>query len=866
MEPSARVCPAVETLEAYAIGHLDEFPAQRIENHLATCSRCRKLVDEAPPDSLLARLRQSQGGGQKPKKHPSFPALYDVKTKLLHPLSDVDSFEVGRNETANLPIRDLNCSRHQFKIVQVAKQYHVVPLSREQNPTFRNNKPVTTKQLLQHNDCLTGSGFELRFLARPLSEERQEPPDITPGRQGAPEYPETELSSPEQGDILQLDHSIPVKGKMVIGRERHRVRIYLPHPHVSRKHARLSVQGKEAILEDLDSANGTFVNGRRIARPTRIRPNDQIDIGPYSLRFNGSELQPHSRSNNIELVARNLRRTVTSRETGRLINLLDDLSLVIRPKEFVCILGPSGSGKSTLLSALSGRLLPEEGAVPINGQDLYASFDAIKQDIAVVPQKDLLHESLKVRQALWYTARLRLPPDTSSQETEECIEDILQTVQLESRRDTGIRYLSGGQVKRASLANEILCQPTLIFLDEVTSGLDEQTDREMMKLFQKLALAGKTVVCITHSLANVESSCNLVVILAQGGRLAFVGQPSEALEYFNGIKRLGDVYELLDTKSPEHWQQTFRASSFWKKYVEERMPKVKTATPSSPGQRSFGWKEKFALFFRQTSLLTRRYLAIWCGDPLSLLALAGQSLVVALLLGLLFGDLTKVTPEPVQALRTVNLFFLLAVSSFWFGCNCSAKEIVKERTIAVRERDFNVLVSSYYTSKLLVLLLFSSVQTLLLFCIVLSACGPPGDYPLLECGLLLALTAAGVTLGLTLSALAPTEEMAVTLIPLWIIPQIILSGIIAPLEGLSKTLAQALITTYWGNRGLNGLLPDNVAKAGDLFPQPSAGLALLVVLGHCAFFMIVALLILWLQKWRVKGVAGLFRKPVRSAA
>ena len=101
-------------------------------------------------------------------------------------------------------------------------------------------------------------------------------------------------------------------------------------------------------------------------------------------------------------------------------------------------------------------------------------------------------------------------------------------VGLTQRRDMLIRHLSGGQVKRASLANELVARPSLLFLDEVTSGLDEQTDREVMELFRQVADGGKTVVCITHSLANVEATCHLVVILTEGGRLAFVGTPEEA--------------------------------------------------------------------------------------------------------------------------------------------------------------------------------------------------------------------------------------------------------------------------------------------------------------------------------------------------
>ena len=251
--------------------------------------------------------------------------------------------------------------------------------------------------------------------------------------------------------------------------------------------------------------------------------------------------------------------------------MLDDVTLVIRPREFVCLLGPSGSGKSTLLSALSGRAAADEGAVLLNGKDLYANFEALKQDIAVVPQKDVLHDSLAVGQALWYTAKLRLPPDTSAAEIEASLGEMLETVGLTARRGTVIRHLSGGQVKRASLANEILCKPSLLFLDEVTAGLDEQTDREVMNLFRSLADAGKTVVCITHSLANVERTCHLVVILTPGGKLAFVGKPAEALEYF-GIDRLGDVYDRLAEQPAEHWQQTFHKSPLWQRYVADRLP------------------------------------------------------------------------------------------------------------------------------------------------------------------------------------------------------------------------------------------------------------------------------------------------------
>jgi ABC-type multidrug transport system fused ATPase/permease subunit len=148
------------------------------------------------------------------------------------------------------------------------------------------------------------------------------------------------------------------------------------------------------------SSNGTFVNGKRVTRPTRLKVGDRIEVGPFSLRFDGTGLVSRSRSNNIELSAFGVRRVVPDRGTGNARLLLDDVTLVIRPREFVCVPGPSGSGKSTLLAILSGRKLPDEGAVAVNGANLYLEFESLKRDIAVVPQWDLLHTSLTVGAAL----------------------------------------------------------------------------------------------------------------------------------------------------------------------------------------------------------------------------------------------------------------------------------------------------------------------------------------------------------------------------------------------------------------------------------------------------------------------------------
>ena len=441
----------------------------------------------------------------------------------------------------------------------------------------------------------------------------------------------------------------------------------------------------------------------------------------------------------------------------------------------------------------------------MNGEDLYTHFDALKEDIAVVPQKDVLHDSLAVGEALRYTAELRLPEDMSSDEVESSVSDILDVVGLSSRRNMLIRHLSGGQVKRASLANELVSRPSLLFLDEVTSGLDEQTDREVMELFRQVAEGGKTVVCITHSLANVEATCHLVVILTEGGKLAFVGTPDEAKAYFQ-ISRLGDVYRQLAQRTPEEWHNRFRAHPFFKQYVIDRLPSetLSEREGSPPRVRATG---RGASSFRQAMVLTRRYVSIWRGDRQALGVMLGQSVLVAVLLGLVFGNLSDVKLLADRAMRSMNLLLLLAVSCLWFGCNTAAKELVKERVIYLRERDFNLRVGGYVASKFLVLAVIGVVQAMVLFSIVRAWCGPEGNV-VLQLATLVALSVVGTTVGLLISAVARSEEVAIALVPIAVIPQIILSGAIAPLSGVALWIAKAFVSVYWAQEALQRLLPD----------------------------------------------------------
>ena len=748
----------------------------------------------------------------------SYPQLFEKNTSEFHSIDSAQEFIVGRSQNVSLPIFDIQCSRRQFRIVFCDGTYQIEALS-VNSPTYCNGSQVEAASRLFHGATIKAGASHFIFLEHEdrqcTSEEsiaflEQQPTSLgIPAYEGIDERTMMFVAGDSESEV-ELESTIAIKSDILLGREKERVSICLKHPQVSRIHAQITKRGNSFIASDLNSANGTFVNGKRLSEPIELKAGDHIDIGPYALAFDGICLTPRSRVNNVELKCRNLSRIVKDRETGESITILDDVSVVIQPREFVCLLGPSGSGKSTLLSALSARVPADHGRVSVNNESLYANFDALKRDIAVVPQKDVLHELLDVETALQFTAKLRLPPDTSADEISDAVSDMLNDVSLSNRSRTQICNLSGGQRKRASLANEILSKPSLLFLDEVTSGLDEQTDAEMMRLFREIADAGKTVVCVTHSLAHVKEFCHKVVILTEGGKLAFAGTPAEALRYFS-VDRLGEIYKQLNAKKPEEWQAAYLESEAYQREVFQFLHSdsecTTTTTTVTPNQITFG--DHCDLFLRQTRLLTSRYFKIQLADRQSSLMMLGQCVMVGFFLIMLFGDISDKSLAEKTA-KSGQLLFLVATSVFWFGCNNAAKEIVKERTIYSRERDVNLLVASYVTSKCLLLGTASVIQATLLYFLVVLGTGV--DTSVGQYILLLTLAFAGVNAGLLISAVSPSTDLAVTVVPLMLIPQIVFAGAITAVEGFAKFVAVTFVINYWAYGGLSTTLPVQLSE------------------------------------------------------
>ncbi len=533
---------------------------------------------------------------------------------------------------------------------------------------------------------------------------------------------------------------------------------------VSRVHAEVRpVKGGHTVV-DLGSTNGTFVSGTRV-HSRRLQPGDVLQIGPFKLAYTGRSLEQQDQVGAMRVDARELVRVT---DTGK--RLLDRVSLVIEPREFVAIVGASGAGKSTLLSALAGHRRADRGLLKVNGDDFYANYDAYRTILGFVPQDDILHSSLTVETALTYTARLRLPADTNAAEISARIDRVLEDVEMREHRHQRIAELSGGQRKRVSIASELLADPTLFFLDEPTSGLDPGLEKRMMYTLRYLADSGRTVVLVTHATANI-TQCDLVAFMADS-RLVYYGPPAGALQMFGVMGGdFADIYTRLHGQgsaalieasaqggggelaeelavwrqhhpqakhgpsAAELWELRFRGSEFYRKYVYERQKQrgkpvvaevsgvglaavapghyrfdtltpAVSATPQVAGRVSW---------WRQLGIQTQRYVRLLAADRRNLAILLLQAPIIGVVI--LLAARANALQSPTSSNGRLVLF-LLAVIAVWFGVLSAVREVTKEAQIYRRERLANLSILAYLGSKVAVLAGLSAIQSVVLVAVV----------------------------------------------------------------------------------------------------------------------------------------------------
>ena len=634
--------------------------------------------------------------------------------------------------------------------------------------------------------------------------------------------------------------------------------VVLDHPNVSRRHAEFEVAGGTVVVRDLGGTNGTYVNGEIVRGTQPLAPGDRINIGPFELTFDGFALRAWQ-SGNVELQVRGVSYDVRINRAGAAAQqrILHRASVRIRPSEFVCIIGANGAGKSTLMNIMAGRALPSEGSVLFNGVDLHANFQALKQDIAFVPQQDVLHEQLTLREALDYTARLRLPPDTTSEQRRAAVDGAASSVDLFDRLDQRIGALSGGQKKCASLASEILSRPSVLFLDEVTSGLDESTDWDVMRLLRRLADEGMTIVVVTHTLANVAEFCDKIICMGRGGQPAFIGTFPEVLDFF-AVRRLGEVFNCMDELGAESWrarfEQTVGAAANLPPAAIARPGRQRANPHRHHGSALAATLVKLRRIVGQGAILLHRNTKLLLADPRMLMMSTLQSVLIGGLIGYAFGTFGA-GQEQINAQNA--LLLLLSLSAIWLGCNAASKEIVGELAIFRRERDSNLSTAAFVGAKFLVSGAFTVLQLALVYALVGAlAEGIPGDW--LKQFMLLTIGAmAGTAIGLLISAVVNTRDQATMIVPLALVPQLILAGVLVPkLPNLAEMVAKVGVSGYWLTEAMKSVFiaadgPIQVIdpRTGSLMEMTAepAGLGAAIVALHALAFLVIAYLVTLLR-------------------
>ncbi|MGX2998002.1 FHA domain-containing protein [Streptomyces sp. JNUCC 64] len=559
---------------------------------------------------------------------------------------------------------------------------------------------------------------------------------------------------------------------------------------VSRHHAEFHATPDGRFeIRDLGSHNGTYVNGMPLAKSgsARIGPTDIIGVGHSTFRLVGDRLEEFVDTGEVSFSARHLTVTV---DGGK--QILKDVSFGVPEKSLIAVIGPSGSGKSTLLKALTGYRPADRGDVLYDNRNLYKQFAELRQRIGLVPQDDILHKELSVRKALRYAAKLRFPADTSEQEREQRIGEVLRELKLDIHKDKKVTSLSGGQRKRVSVALELLTKPSLIFLDEPTSGLDPGMDRDVMQLLRGLADDGRTVLVVTHSVAEL-AICDKLLVMAPGGSVAYFGPPEEALNFF-GYETWADVFSAFENYRDYDWAGRWKGSQHYQMYAADidavapqsvQMPSPQSVRPPKP--QSWG---------SQLLTLVSRYLSVIASDK----GFMALMLVLPAVLGsvslLINPDQGLLPNEPAPDGRLVpngtaaTVLLIMAVGACFAGAANSVRELIKERVIYERERATGLSRSAYLMSKVIVLGLITALQGAIVGGIGFTMREVPeegvvlGGLTLLElCLPIMALGFTSMMFGLIISALVKTAEKTMPLLVMFAIIQVVFTGCLFTLNG-----------------------------------------------------------------------------------
>ena len=737
---------------------------------------------------------------------------WDGGSKVVNP---GNSFVIGRDKAADIQVVGSKVSRTHLRLEFDGVNWKATDLD-SSNGSFIAGKPFQQTEIKGQISIFLGGmdGEEIRLHPLEIVSTKGDTKKVAiPKAKADQTLVATSIADLDKSYIDQASR-IRLQQRIRIGRDATND-WHIDDLVVSRFHAEI-VQNEQGgfDLVDLRSANGTFVNGLMIKRRELVI-GDLISIGNITRRFTSDGLDSPVGVEGVDIVAKDVSFSVGDRQ------LLNEINFHLGPRTLTAIVGPSGAGKSTMLNVITGRTTPSQGEILIGGRDLHKEYGDLSQRIGLVPQADILHTRLTVKQALTYGAALRFPSETSAAEREERVLEVMEKLELTPRADLRIDKLSGGQRKRASIGLELLTKPSILVLDEPTSGLDPGLDAHVMETLRKLADDGQTVVLVTHSVDNLNF-CDNVILLASGGRIAYAG-PSSTVFTALGKSNWAEVFRLLS--SPEALLLSSKKRSG-----------VTSATTQIAQE-----KIKKQSWIKQLATLSARYLRVIASDKYYLGLLAAIPVLVGAICYATAGKLGLGPGIPNKSGLVLNpiarsTLMILILGTVFIGLSTAIQEIIKENPIRLREKSVGIRSGTYLMSKVLVLGVITTLQAMIFAAIVLF------NRPLPEQGvffsnayleILLIISLLGLTsmcLGLVISALLSSTEQAMPILVGLTMGQVVLSGALPGKNDGIMALLAPLSPSYWSMNSLASsinLIKISLNNDSDLMQRWESTLAVL---------------------------------------
>ena len=555
------------------------------------------------------------------------------------------------------------------------------------------------------------------------------------------------------------------------------------------------------------SRNNTFVNGV-------VLPENHIKPFPSGSSIRGqfdtiyytdviSQFQKGNDQQKLSLEVDHIGYTFKNGHIG-----LRDINFSENSGKLLGIMGASGAGKSTLLNVLNGSDKPTQGQIRLNGVDIHENPEFIEGVIGFVPQDDLLFDQLTVYQNLYYAAKLCFN-NLSNEAIDELVTKTLTNLGLIDIKDLQVgspleKVISGGQRKRVNIALELIREPSMLFVDEPTSGLSSRDSENIMDLLKDLSLNGKIVFVVIHQPSSVIFKMfDKLLVLDTGGYQIFYGDPVESIIYFREVAKLLEsdqgecghcgnvnpeqVFNIIESRVVDEYGNISNTRKVtpkqWNTFHETNLTQPQITISDDKPESSLNipslWNQTRIFILRDvlSKLTNRQYVLI------NLLEAPFLALVLAV-----FVRYSATAEYIFQKNQNIPSYvFMSIIVALFMGLTVSAEEIIKDKKILKREEFLNLSKNSYITSKLIIQFSISALQTFLFVIIGNSILGMQGMY--FTFWLILFTTSAFANvLALNISATMNSVVTVYILIPFLLIPQLLLSGVVVKFDQLNKII------------------------------------------------------------------------------